>query len=569
MNTPLTRRDAILLALGASAAAPLASCARARARAADPRPRPGPSRIVPLETRVDAIPGLTLVLPVRVEGSLPTHVDLTLGRAGGMRAELVWLGVRHDPGAPPGWLPNTGAWIAVPSTESTIPESVGAWHLVAPLTREAVGENVSIGAARLPINWLSHPDDLAPPRESGALWEPWCSPVPLGRVESAHLRALTAPERDSPLRAWRWRFIATGLDLPPPRPGSGDASPDPLLALAAQIDARWRIALARLWYADPGACETLRRTLARTLDLGEGVYLPAFPVEQASLDGLLDDLLNPALTGQSLAEAANAWRAALPAGLAWVESDASRTDADSTPLASLSVANLDDHATMAWVASPSGPRLADPLAIPAASVQRFVIPARTDRVRAHAGAWSRDLMLNPTLAARPPGARCAPFLHDWTLAALVSGRDSLDALPPIGARTAALLDRGARPGDGWSIFLECEGEPEDPDADRVMISLGPAGAPLGLIRVNARGEVRDELTGADAPPIQPVVARGKWALRVGIPDTAIERGAHLRLGLVRVDPAGRRSAWPRRMMPGQTDPARAHIDLTAWSGLPG
>jgi len=52
-----------------------------------------------------------------------------------------------------------------------------------------------------------------------------------------------------------------------------------------------------------------------------------------------------------------------------------------------------------------------------------------------------------------------------------------------------------------------------------------------------------------------------------LPPDAIEPGGRLRVGLTRTDATGRRTAWPRRLLPWDSEPGRLAVDLNAWDGF--
>ena len=58
-----------------------------------------------------------------------------------------------------------------------------------------------------------------------------------------------------------------------------------------------------------------------------------------------------------------------------------------------------------------------------------------------------------------------------------------------------------------------------------------------------------------------------WTAIVGLPEWLTRGRRSLEVGVVRTDPRGVRTAWPRPMMAGQREVPRLRIDLTRWSSL--
>ena len=125
----------------------------------------------------------------------------------------------------------------------------------------------------------------------------------------------------------------------------------------------------------------------------------------------------------------------------------------------------------------------------------------------------------------------------------------------------------------WNVFIECR-SPVIGQAETVRVWVGAFGAPAAILRISSAGEVVDELgprQGLSSKVTGAVVSRqgDTWTARVPIPARCIEKDGTVRIGLDRTDALGRRTSWPRPMLPWQREPGRVAIDTSAWGGLEG
>jgi hypothetical protein len=526
---------------------------------------------------VDLIPGAPLLIPVRVEGALPGSFEPTIVLSDGreLGASLVWIGVQIDPASSGGWVPSVDRWVVAHASEGAIPASAGSWHVLGRVPADAAGQAVRLGERSLRASWLVSPEALRPGGvPGGEVWEPWRRPAGSAMPSSD----LLAPEWRSPLRRWRARLVTTGLDAPAPIEGIWPVLGPraPLDAMADLIEARWRVGLARLWYADGSGCARLLARLSRTVALAPGIDAPAWPAEQASLDLLLADLLDPGLSGAPLVARSDAWMRSLPEAAAWIDDDAASIHGETgSPIASIRTAALGPSPSMLWIEGQRGLRVGDPQPLePGAVVDvrtevRRGSPHAGDRAfQVHAGDEVVEVVARDAEEIRPPGARCGPLLHDWTLAAWTASEPGRGGAAAQAWGAAAMLyrdDSGAS-DSGWSIYIECARE-IDEGSDTVRIWFGPRGAATATLRAASDGTVRDERAGGEEILLGVSQARGKWSMSVPVPRAALEPGGVVRLGLTREDARGVRTAWPRRLMPWEDEPSRAAIDVRAWSGL--
>ncbi len=536
----------------------------------------GAATLTPTPPRVDAVPGRTLVLPVRLDGPLPgsTAPRLTLADGREIEGALVWIGVEPDPGGPAGWLPAPERWVVTPVAEGVIPESTGAWHVVAPLPPDAAGQALRLGERTIPVNWLPAPESLRPASAAGgAPWEPW------RRAENAPEpdSVLLAPAWRSPLRRWRAQLVTGGLGGPIGARGAwlvtGDAAV--LDGLAELIEARWCVGLARLWYADAGVCGRLVAALSRTVELAPGLHAPAWPVDQPMLDSLLSDLLDPAHAGEALASRSRAWLAMLPTAAGWVVDDAAGLVGPAgEPLVQFRAASLADEPQLLWAAGRDGERVGEPQAIEPGGVGEFVVAAGLGQPMTggsgftiRCGRETLSIAARVAVDIRPPGANCSPLLADWTLAAWADSQPGAAALPGVGSAAGAMVFRDDSAGGGWSVFLECAGSAEG--GDEVTLWFGQRGNAAAVLHISRDGVLRSD-EHPESETRLPVAAQAdRWSVTVPVPQEAVEPGGKLRLGITRRDPRGLRTAWPRRLMPWEHEPSRAVINLASWSGLSG
>lgn len=568
-------------------------------------PRVGPARIKATETRVDAVPGRTLVIPVTLEGAIdpkkPVKAQLDDGRV--LEAPLSWVSVTlpRDRDAWLTWLEPPGKWAATPAAASTVPSATGGWVVSVEIPLDAMGQGLWLNGERVPLNWMGDPAVSAG------------GPIPWREVEEvsrgATLLRLAEPERRSPVRRWRYRLLTSGPrglewgmegEAPPGLKGAeDDRFADPVIeALARQNEARWAAALGWLWLADVDLAERVRRRLVAAVDFGEGVVAPAWPTRLESLEALKHDLLNPKLGPDARSERATAWLESLPPAAAWVKDDAGLRGSDGKPLASVGVANLTERGTLAWL-TPTGSGQAPPNLTPVPAQEVRVLSAGAEGVETeglsrgqmkpvglsvHAGRWveERSAIL-ASAPVSPPGLTITALLGDWTMSGLLSGAPDAAMTPEPEWLTAVRVCYRARgegsagSGEGWWVYVECKSPPgkdkRSPAADEtVRVWIGPPGNPSSVLRISSRGNVVDEQSIVRVGEGLVRAARvtheaDRWVCEAPLPTGVVEQDGAIRIGVERTDALGRRSAWPRPMLPWQVEPGRIRADTRAWGTL--
>jgi hypothetical protein len=541
---------------------------------------------------VDVVLGRRLVMPVTVQGPLDPRQLVTARLDDGRRlsASLQWLSVALD-AAPSVWLAPAGRWTVTPASADRLPQGSGLWAVVLDLPIDAAGQGLWVNDQRIVLNWLPDPGSL------GADAEAWLKP--LGDVPpGSTLLRLAAPELGSPLRRWRFHLLMTGLrpdarpptelDLAEPIPGLGVIFDDPVLeALARQTESRWQVALAKLWLANADLAHRLKRRLMASVNFGGRVLAPAWSTSQEDLDALLSDLLNPRLSSEALADRAMIWLENQPAAAAWITDDAGLREAQSSrPIALASIANLTERATLAWASTAQSSNAAGLTTVSALEVAQVSITAPeafaregTTAVTLHAGAWETQRSVNWSRAAvRPPGLRIEPLWYDWTMLAWTGGSPVADMAPASEWATAALLyrdDARSAPGEAarWMLMVECRiPEGQSPQQESVRIWLGPFGSPSSVLKAAASGMIIDERSpdqGTRGQFSAATVARlsGRWIAHIPIPPGAVEPDGTLRIALERLEATGRRCAWPRPMLPWQSEPGRIVVDTSTWGDI--
>ncbi len=431
---------------------------------------------------------------------------------------------------------------------------------------------------------------------------------------SAFAREMLSGLRRSPMVRWRARLaageplISTGADH------AADLFADATLeGLARTTEREWSGVLARLNAANAELASRFASRLAGVVDIGEGVEIPVWPADANSgvaMESLLSDLLRAGGDRDRAAKIAEAWLAAQPVGGAVVIDDAAAIDLRSgLTFPSVLLANLSDQpaaaiASRVETAEPEMLRLEPFAAVfasvgAAAKVEEGVDPRRRTGIEAmrdgvaqrtmadvRVGDWrGKRAVVGEIAKIRPPGMDIGPLLSDWTQQTFLAA--AMDETPRgemqisgsvsgFGGRLKPADDQGGAAGPGrWLIMFEIvrpqaggANNAAKEERSELVLSFGPRGGTASqTLRVLADGSLYEVRNGQ-------AMAAGNATLKrsgdrtfywVPVPSAAIEAGKVLRLGLVRIDERGRRSAWPRPMLPWQTEPGRIAVDLSSWS----
>lgn len=573
-----------------------------------------------VDSRIAAAVGRSLVIPLAPVDGPPdpqwrpiSSPALTTAANAPISADLVQFGVAALVPEPTSWLTPAATWFAMPAmqampTTSAAPaastqESGGAehasisdaappgtprfWALVVPGEHLRARTGLRLDGQALAVSWA----DAQPP-DIDAARQPRLDASP--EAFAALGRMLAADARD-PLRRWRVALVADRIK--PTQLVGQRAWPEPLSdpnldALASHEEWSWRTALAALARADKALAADVKNTITAVIRTPDGVLLPAWRDDDKGLASLRAVLLNVDSTRAQRVAAANAWLAQTPRAIAWVIDESAphpelvgRADAVE---ATIAVANLRGTRLSASLAAPGRPAGAAQM-IDGHREALMRVPMRRDPrddsappiipavVRVGDVPLERPVRVAP-LPVTPPGLALGPTYSTWTMPQWMVGVPSI--APPERA-TAALL---RRVGDGWEVYVECrrpsqgearapeaeadgqpsgdevggEGEGPEPAAppprDMVRLHLGPSSAPGRVITLSAPAQ--DQTPWSD-----------RWTARATIPESEIEAGQTLRIGIERIDERGVRTTWPRPVLPGQSLVPRAVIDLTTWGGL--
>jgi hypothetical protein len=591
----MNARGALTLLAFVGAAVP--GCAPSAPRVAT---EPAPQALSTREPRIDAIAGRELVIPVGVVsasgrvawmlgGSAPVEVDprvpLRARLDDGREAQAsLWYLSASAPAAPrepapnlsvdERWMDGRGralSWSARRATPDEPPPRDAVVLLRASLPEAGLGLGLWINGRRHDVQWLL---PLAPDDESarGAL-RPTAPATAMGdSLGGEGLRRIAAHEASHPTRRWRARLTLDGLG-----PADLIARPfdDPVVeALAAHADERWRIALVRLWNADPDLAGRVRVALAGVIDFGEDPrlagaafrWMPAWAPDDARLEELRDALLARDAAPADLRRAAERFLDRRPALAAAIIDAGGLSDADSgTPITTALVVNLGPQRSLAWIArSEARPRELAP-AEPMSATRLMWWPddplTRDAEITAHVGTAERALPVGPTRpAARPPGLAIAPMRPEHTMASFLTEAPS----PSDVSGVRAVLQRDRQ---GWALVVRCAldraGSSGPAPGEELRVWLGKSGRGATVIAASPAMRAPP----GSSEPVRVSVGAAEWSATIRIPAGAIEPDGTLRLGLERIAPRGVRWSWPVSMFPWQSDPGRAAIDLRAWGSL--
>ncbi|GJQ28693.1 MAG: hypothetical protein HBSAPP03_05770 [Phycisphaerae bacterium] len=520
--------------------------------------------------RLHAPVGRPLIVPIAAPVEGRPLATLDDGRAIPARAYRLTV----TPAGFDAWLGPVFTWTSGPIDAKHTPASGGAYVCVIEPPIEAVGRDLIITGERRAVNWLPSPDTL-PRDETGR--EVWAPQQPAVMPADALGLPRFSVEAKSPVTRWRYRLLTDGLH-PDTAPCDGPFADAVIEAMARQEEDRWRLALAWLWGADPELASRVRARLAAVIEFEPGQWAPAWAVEPFRLRRLLDDLLMQNITPPQRAGLGERWLAELPPLAAWVVDDGGVLDpATRSVRPTIAVASLLDRSTLAW-ATWGTPSDANPdlQPMPPMTVRTFTFreptpePPALRSATAYLGGTSIALgTFARAMAAKPPGLQLRNFYPDQSMNGLMSG--TFESNPPAWSTAARLYRVPARSGKVapvWGLFVECAIAPgEGVDShEHLDVFLGPVRTPRHVVRFWRDGRV-EHLDGAgDTDGMSSRVYRGgdRWSISLTLPRDAVEPGGVLRLGLVRHDARGRRSASPRAMLPWQTEPSRLAIDVTAW-----
>lgn len=577
-----------------------------------------PPAVEPLPNRIDAVFGRAVVFPVRMTGrEAVSEFEVRLDDGHALTAEVQWIRMNARTLAVCGkaqWLPAAMELEAMPAGAPGTGTGPGTWVASIQFPLTSSGQGFWIGPNRYEPNWLPDPRRLA--SSAGGLGRAWNSPLRAGWRESPLLVALVEPYADLPMQKWRYDLCMSGLvpgeEFDAREPGG---PVDDLEALRAEVArqkaftpvtdqlealerARWQVALARLWLVEPSLSFPVREMLAGAVETPGGV-LPLWRASQSQLNDLLDALLRPRASDEERVRHVRSWLQGFEPSVAWVVDDAGLVDALTGEFRpTIGVVNLDVAPALAF-ARPSqdgGPSDLSPLKTREFRTLRGeVVPGSLEGgiqagpgVEVRVGRWSTYLSsIGMIIPVAPPGFALGPLRREWTLESWTAMDERKDAGPSADRTSAAMLTRARLPsrasrgavgpqvqdfGQTWHLYFEAR-SPErnwaNAGEDSVEFWFGPFGDPTGAVRVYADGRVIDLRSGRSVAEHEVEIIRlsDRWVVRFPIPGGMIESDGVLRLAVVREDPCGQRSSWPRRLLPGQVEPGRVAVQTRTWDGF--
>lgn len=483
------------------------------------------------------------------------------------------------------WMNAEASWEALSASAAIrreAPLHEGRWYLVIDIPPEVEGQQLVLDGRRIATGWLRRVPFDTPRRDRGAItgWAEAC-------LDSA---------RRSPYDRWRAR-MAAGEPLVAPGPARDEFGDKTLESLAEQIESEWSEALDRLGAADAALAGEFRDRLGLLTEFGSA-RVPAWPVDDGSLERLLRDLLSPAVSAQARARRVREWLHALPRHAAWVADDAALVDfASGVTAARVAGLMLNPRSgpTAMMISRPGASRPEEIVSLNPAVVETTLIGADPGLggdagLIVGLGDWTaRRSVVHRALPARPPGLSLSPFFHEWTMgtwleACTDSGSTRTGPTPaglgqPVSddvRKTAAMLLAQDVAGSGessatrrrWLLYVECRVPPASAGewTDEVLIHLAGKGGEVTL-RAFADGQVVTSRGESSLSAVEQ--ADGGWSAWIPLPENVLADGHWIRLGITRTDPTGMRSSWPRPVFPWEDRPPHAAIELGAWDGFPG
>lgn len=539
---------------------------------------PNADPIQPIESRVHAVFGRTLVIPVRVRGrfEIADTLQVRLDDKRAVPARLYRVSVASvDAG---GWLPAPGEWkVDLASKPASSDKPAFSVHVVvAALPFDAVGQGLWLENHRIALNWLPEPPMLAAELKLTADAVRWPEPTSLASEPS--VRDLIEAERVSPLRRWRYRLVKGTLGIatqaePLPPEVLVDAFNDPVLeAWARQREDRWIVGLKKLRAADPALTDQLVAALRLIARFPNDVAAPMWDTDQGELEELVQSLLDPDLSDVARLTRVRDWIAARPPASAWVVDDAGSPDiatGEATP--SVAMLNLASKSALGFVAVRGRPSAQEMTAIEPLRTSIITLKnregglvegANTTPIEMHVGDWVRPAALaDRPVPAPPSGLRLGPFFPDWTCGDLLAG---VQPQPDASGLTAALLFRSG--GASWTLFVECHARDGAVSAeDRLSVFFGPLGPQSEAVTISPDGSVSPA---AFAGAASVVSEKGRWVVQLKVPAELIEADGTLRLAMTRSDRRGRRWAYPRPMLPWDDQPGRLAVATRGTEAAP-
>ncbi len=574
--------------------------------------------IRPANDRLDAIVSYPLIIPIVTdkESALRKPVITKLDDGRIMKSEPFWIGVSPQKITNQHWTRPSGIWTAsdYQSITKIQPElrPLGTWFIRINLPIDAVGQGLWFEDQRYDLNWLPDPErtilEARDQQTKQAFNTFWNLRLNHTALHDTAVQYAIDQYTQSPFEHWRAELLVNGLD---PHPSHNqDAAPtndtieslelelamqtpgsDLLAHIARQNKAKWQIILGRIWLIDPQAAGRLKAQLMMTARFGSRT-LPLWNNDSNALDRLAQDLLSPFIDDQTRVLRANAWLESLPRALAWVTDDQGTIeDQTNNFIPTITAISLPQTpgTSLFRIDSPSNPQLDPELTtLPPyiamglwASVNPIPISPtnpnlESTRLLIRTGRWSTATQVIASLTtANPPYIRIGPLLNDWTMDALLNQRPFKDASPLPNRSAIGMLRKSTPPSRdqqtiGWQLYFELASPNPTSPLEKLNIWVGPYNAPIATWTITPQGQVTLDAgsnLNIGIPAVQTVVFNDRWVVTIDLPPAAIDHDLILQLGIERTDAIGNHTAWPRRMIPDQTEPGRLAIKLNQYDGF--
>ncbi len=485
-----------------------------------------------LSARPPAVRGEPLLIPVRIDGSAPRTIDVTLDaprpdgrveRIARIRGTVAWP-VRVRTAA-------TGRWAQSASPivlEADRPEDATDAYVAIELPDAVPARTtLAIAGATLEPAWHDRApaDLLARLAQRASMLVPQGAPDPL----------LSRPDPSLPFERFRGEIgrAMRGWDGP-----SAAEALDSANALAARAsNALWLAALARIAAVSEGtAAEAAELLVATASDAQAPAPIAAWIADPGEVSALLTLALDPARTDEAMVDAVVTWMRVRTPLLIWIEEETR----DDVAIAMANPTSGEEVVRFEWIErdllSDSDPPVAT--IVPPTETVRLRLPrARGAEIDGSAipGAGLSILRVEnrglvrtipiapPSVRARPSGIDFSPFVAPLDLPTVAVGaRTSASAGPPT---LASLRPRLA----GWEILVDARG-PVVAAADGAMQECleisGPGGRLLRVFR-DGRVDDADGLLTDGLPDAGPGVSirdfGDRWRLSLFVPPAWLDR----------------------------------------------
>ncbi len=566
--------------------------------------------VTPLSDRVDAIVAHPLVLPIKVEdpSKLKSGINVRIddGREISASAHFVFASFTN---ISTNWTRGTPIWNTLTPTQytKTKSKSPGTWIALIDLPIDAVGQGIWIDETRYEPNWLPSPLRVILESSRGSndhFWEAALNPE---QQRSPYIRDALTSLRADPFNRWRAKLMSEGFN-PTSNERTGPSTSDRDLTaihtellqtdsvsvldeIASHFTARWQIILGRIWLIDPNVAHRLKHQLTRTVTADDQL-VPMWTDDTTQLSALAHDLLSPFVNDELRVERVRGWLAIQPSAMSWIIDDAghpSRHPLITSPTIGVLSVHHEETSQLVRIQSRSINPLVDQLPHAQMSTRSIAVPTPIDTKAGHISEPRSILTqigneritlqsLGSIPLGSPPGIVVGPMLNDWTLNALSSRNSALGLLPPNEKQIAGLIMREApiissNNSEGWRLYLECAIDPKhdskhDQDT-QIRVWTGPMDASRASWTISRKLGVVEFRSDHDVPEDTRIISttdQDRWIVQIDLPPQVLTIDGFLLIGLERIDP-NNRSAWPRRMMPWQSEPGRFVIDTTNWTGI--